>query len=122
MTNFIIKQTEPQLFTVGTEDGNGNWEPYKDFNTRQAANAWILRRSFIVSEKLEPQKIDKQYEIIIREHVPEMGQSGWKIVQDAEYYHFVVFSHKHPDQIYATFLDAGELFRYLVRECFCHAN
>jgi hypothetical protein len=68
MTNFIIKQTEPQLFTVGTEDGNGNWEPYEDFATRQAAKAWILRRSFpgIDSEELEPQKIDKHYEIIMR--------------------------------------------------------
>jgi hypothetical protein len=122
MTNFIIKQTEPQLFTVGTEDGNGNWEPYEDFATRQAAKAWILRRSFpgIDSEELEPQKIDKHYEIIIRERI--IGQSGWKIVQDAEYYHFVVFSHNDPDKIYATFLDAGELFRYLVREYFCHAN
>ena len=34
---YVYIQTEPDLFTVGFYDPNGQWQPESDYNSRQEA-------------------------------------------------------------------------------------
>lgn len=104
--NFIIKKTEPGLFTVGTQE-NGYWQSFEDFNSREKAKQWIIDQN-------RPGKI---HEIILDEMIP--GHSpGKKIIQENGVFKVVNISafESQKDGVIASFCYADQLIRYLYNE------